>query len=40
MSIRLTRWGHVTPRVVAAQAWTLAAFVLMALGTAVGLVQG
>jgi 1,4-dihydroxy-2-naphthoate octaprenyltransferase len=37
---RLTNEGHVTRRVVAAQAWSLAAFVLMALGSAVGLVLG
>jgi 1,4-dihydroxy-2-naphthoate octaprenyltransferase len=37
---RLSREGRVTHRVVAAQAWALAAFVAMALGAAVGLVLG
>jgi 1,4-dihydroxy-2-naphthoate polyprenyltransferase len=36
---RLTNEWRVTRRVVAAQAWALAAFVFMALGAAVGLVQ-
>jgi hypothetical protein len=37
---RLTTYGDVTRRIVIAQAWSLAAFVLMALGSAVGLVLG
>lgn len=38
--MRLTVEGQVTRRVVIAQAWALAAFVLMALGSAAGLVLG
>ena len=37
---RLTGEGEITRRVVAAQAWALAAFVVMAFGSAAGLLLG